>query len=88
MMVASVRPHALAGSYTPPPRSLAPPPPLQVSPFHAAILLHFQSRAEWPAEELAGQLGVTPEALRRKIILWMNAGAHSSCRSSVLGDSA
>ncbi|EFN59544.1 hypothetical protein CHLNCDRAFT_19379, partial [Chlorella variabilis] len=45
-----------------------------VSPFHASVLMHFHTRPEWPAAELAEQMGVAPDALRRKIIYWINQG--------------
>lgn len=37
--------------------------------------MHFQSRPEWPAAELAEHMGVAPDALRRKIVFWINQGA-------------
>ena len=49
---------------------------MQVSPFHASVLMHFQNRPEWPAGELAAKMGVAPDALRRKIIFWINQGKH------------
>ena len=49
-------------------------PALQVSPFHASVLMHFHTRPEWPATELAEKMGVAPDALRRKIIFWINQG--------------
>ena len=36
--------------------------------------MHFHTRPEWPAAELAEQMGVAPDALRRKIIYWINQG--------------
>ena len=36
------------------------PPPLQVSPFHASVLMHFQTRPEWPAAELAAIMAAHP----------------------------
>ena len=52
---------------------------LQVSPFHAAVLMHFQSRPEWPAAELALEMGVAPDILRRKAIFWINQGKLYEC---------
>lgn len=54
--------------------TLFPPPPNQVSPVHAAIILQFRSRASWPVAELAAALGLAPEALRRKAVYWVNQG--------------
>lgn len=51
-----------------------------VSPFHASVLMHFQSRPEWPAAELAERMGVAPDALRRKIVFWINQGVLSESR--------
>lgn len=65
-------------------RALPPPStlPAQVSPFHAAVLMHFQSRPEWPTAELAETMGVAPDALRRRAIFWVNQGAYAGagCR--------
>lgn len=47
---------------------------MQVSPFHASVLMHFQTRPEWPAAELAEQMGVEPDVLRRKVVFWINQG--------------
>lgn len=47
---------------------------VQVSPFHAAILLQFKERSDWPAAQLASELGVTPEVLRRRVVFWINKG--------------
>lgn len=54
--------------------STHPPTAPQVSPFHASVLMHFQTRPEWPAAELAERMGVAPDALRRKIVFWINQG--------------
>ncbi|KAI7840711.1 hypothetical protein COHA_005527 [Chlorella ohadii] len=51
-----------------------------VSPFHASVLMHFQTRPEWPAAELAERMGVAPDALRRKIVFWINQGVLSESR--------
>lgn len=51
---------------------------MQVSPFHAAILLRFKERADWPAAELARELGVTPELLRKRAVFWINKGRHTA----------
>lgn len=45
-----------------------------VSPFHASLLMHFTSRSEWAAADLAATMGVTTEVLRKKAIFWMNQG--------------
>ena len=31
-----------------------------------------QDRAEWPAQELAAAVGLSAEALRRRIMFWVN----------------
>lgn len=65
-----MQPCAVSSSF---PRSV-PPHPLQVSPFHASVLMHFQTRPEWPAAELAERMGVAPDVLRRKVVFWINQG--------------
>ena len=45
-----------------------------VSPLHAAILLKFESEADWSPAELAKDLGVSGDMLRRKIVYWINQG--------------
>ncbi|KAL4426176.1 hypothetical protein ABPG77_007458 [Micractinium sp. CCAP 211/92] len=52
-----------------------------VSPFHASVLMHFQTRPEWPAAELAEQMGVEPDVLRRKVVFWINQGVLSESRA-------
>uniref|UniRef100_A0AAY4CIS9 Anaphase-promoting complex subunit 2 n=2 Tax=Denticeps clupeoides TaxID=299321 RepID=A0AAY4CIS9_9TELE len=47
---------------------------LSVSPIHAAIILHFQDKANWTLEELSGALGVPQEMVRRKLALWQQHG--------------
>ncbi len=54
---------------------------MQVSPFHASVLMHFQTRPEWPAAELAERMGVAPDALRRKIVFWINQGEELGTRA-------
>ncbi|GAB4822840.1 hypothetical protein N2152v2_009886 [Parachlorella kessleri] len=57
----------------------------QVSPVHAAILLCFKNRPDWPAAELAKELGVTPEVLRKRAVLWINKGVLSEVREAHAG---
>jgi len=45
-----------------------------VSPMHATLLLHFQERAEWNEEALSQVIGIDTEALRRKMVFWINQG--------------
>ncbi|XP_077590964.1 anaphase-promoting complex subunit 2 [Stigmatopora nigra] len=47
---------------------------VNVSPLHAAIILLFQDKSEWSAEELSAQLGVSTEAVHRKLALWQQWG--------------
>ena len=54
---------------------------MQVSPLLASILLQFQDRASWRAAELAAALGTSPDALRRKIIFWINQGVLSEAKA-------
>ena len=63
---------------SPPPSSA---PRVQVSPLLASILLQFQDRASWRAAELAAALGTSPDALRRKIIFWINQGVLSEAKA-------
>lgn len=48
-----------------------------VSPFHASVLLHLQQRQEWTPAELSHTLGVSPDALRRKLVFWIQQGVVS-----------
>lgn len=50
----------------------------QVSPFHASVLMHFHSRPEWPAADLADKMGVAPDVLRRKMMYWINQGGRGA----------
>ncbi|KAI3433290.1 hypothetical protein D9Q98_003109 [Chlorella vulgaris] len=52
-----------------------------VSPFHASVLMHFHSRPEWPAADLADKMGVAPDVLRRKMMYWINQGVLSESRA-------
>lgn len=54
---------------------------MQVTPLLASILLQFQDRGSWPAAELAASLGTSPDALRRKIIFWINQGVLSESKA-------
>ncbi|XP_032443431.1 anaphase-promoting complex subunit 2 [Xiphophorus hellerii] len=47
---------------------------LTVSPFHAAIILHFQEKSSWTLEELSMKLGAPKELLHRKLALWQQQG--------------
>ncbi|XP_036607561.1 anaphase-promoting complex subunit 2 [Trichosurus vulpecula] len=47
---------------------------LSVSPVHAAVLLHFQSKSSWSLEELSEVLKVPVASLRRKMALWLQQG--------------
>ncbi|XP_072840665.2 anaphase-promoting complex subunit 2 [Pogona vitticeps] len=47
---------------------------LSVSPVHAAIILHFQSKGTWTLEELSEALKVPAASLRRKMTLWLQQG--------------
>ncbi|XP_053138674.1 anaphase-promoting complex subunit 2 isoform X1 [Hemicordylus capensis] len=47
---------------------------LSVSPVHAAIILHFQSKSTWTLEELSEVLKVPVTSLRRKMTLWLQQG--------------
>jgi anaphase-promoting complex subunit 2 len=45
-----------------------------VSPIHAAIIMHFEERARWPARELADAVGAPLAVLRKKVVFWVNQG--------------
>lgn len=47
---------------------------LNVSPIHAAIILHFQEKSSWTLEELSGKLGAPKELVHRKLALWQQHG--------------
>ena len=47
---------------------------LTVSPVHAAIIYHFQEKAEWSAEELSLSLKIPMSTLRRRIAFWITQG--------------
>ncbi|XP_030391697.1 anaphase-promoting complex subunit 2 [Gopherus evgoodei] len=47
---------------------------LSVSPVHAAIILHFQSKSTWTLAELSEVLKVPVTSLRRKMTLWLQQG--------------
>lgn len=70
----SCRATALSRPNRPPPSSPCRHRLTQVSPFHASVLMHFHTRPEWPAAELAERMGVAPDLLRRKVVFWINQG--------------
>ncbi|RZF40821.1 hypothetical protein LSTR_LSTR003331 [Laodelphax striatellus] len=45
---------------------------LTVSPIHAAIIWHFQTKNQWTIEELSLELMVPATALRRRIAFWQS----------------
>lgn len=47
---------------------------LNVSPIHAAIILHFQEKSSWTLEELSTKLGAPKELVHRKLALWQQHG--------------
>lgn len=47
---------------------------LTVSPVHAAIIYHFQEKAEWTSEELSLSLKIPISTLRRRITFWQTQG--------------
>ncbi|XP_007427140.1 anaphase-promoting complex subunit 2, partial [Python bivittatus] len=47
---------------------------LSVSPVHAAVILHFQSKGTRTLEELSEALKVPAASLRRKMTLWLQQG--------------
>ncbi|XP_075228750.1 anaphase promoting complex subunit morula isoform X2 [Lycorma delicatula] len=47
---------------------------LTVSPIHAAIIWHFQTKSQWTVEELSQVLHVPATALRRRIAFWQSQG--------------
>ncbi|KAF3699732.1 Anaphase-promoting complex subunit 2 [Channa argus] len=47
---------------------------LNVSPIHAAIILHFQEKSSWTVEELSVKLGAPKELVHRKLALWQQHG--------------
>ncbi|KAI5701623.1 hypothetical protein M8J76_006804 [Diaphorina citri] len=47
---------------------------LTVSPTHAAIISHFETKPEWTIDELSAVLHVSATVLRRKITYWQSQG--------------
>ncbi|XP_068020284.1 anaphase-promoting complex subunit 2 [Melanerpes formicivorus] len=47
---------------------------LSVSPVHAAIILHFQTKSTWTLTELSEVLKVPVTSLKRKMTLWLQQG--------------
>ncbi|XP_023256898.1 anaphase-promoting complex subunit 2 [Seriola lalandi dorsalis] len=47
---------------------------LNVTPIHAAIILHFQEKSSWTLEELSMKLGAPKELVHRKLALWQQHG--------------
>ena len=47
---------------------------LTVSPVHAAIIYHFQEKAEWTADELSQSMKIPISTLRRRITFWLTQG--------------
>ena len=47
---------------------------VSVGPIEAALIHFFQDKARWSANELATALGVSKQTLRRKAVVWINAG--------------
>ncbi|XP_037078099.1 anaphase-promoting complex subunit 2-like [Pollicipes pollicipes] len=47
---------------------------LSVTPVHAVILHHFQSRSTWTAAELSHTMRVPVSVLRRKVAFWLSQG--------------
>ncbi|KAM9779948.1 anaphase-promoting complex subunit 2 [Neosynchiropus ocellatus] len=47
---------------------------LTVSPFHAAIILHFQDKSSWTLDELSAKLCAPKELVQRKLSLWLQHG--------------
>ena len=50
---------------------------LSVTPVHAVILHHFQTRASWTAAELGQLMKVPVSVLRRKVAFWLSQGVLS-----------
>ena len=47
---------------------------VSVAPLQATILHHFQHEKSWRASDLAAELGVSVEAMRKRIVVWLNNG--------------
>ena len=47
---------------------------VSVGPIEAALIHAFQDKARWSATELAKALGVSKQTLRRRAVVWINAG--------------
>ena len=47
---------------------------MTVTPVQAAIIYHFQEKAEWTAEELSQTLKIPVSTLRRRIAFWQAQG--------------
>ncbi|KAK9907618.1 hypothetical protein WJX75_007065 [Coccomyxa subellipsoidea] len=55
---------------------------LTVTPVQAAILMQFRARGEWPAAQLAHAVGLSTEALRVRIMFWINQGVLTEARTA------
>ena len=47
---------------------------VSVAPLQATILHHFQYEKSWRASDLAAELGVSVDAMRKRIVVWLNNG--------------
>jgi anaphase-promoting complex subunit 2 len=47
---------------------------VSVGPIEAALIHFFQDKERWSANDLATALGVSKQTLRRKAVVWINAG--------------
>jgi anaphase-promoting complex subunit 2 len=47
---------------------------VSVNPLQASILYLFQNKPVWSASDLARELGLNADTLRRRIVLWLNNG--------------
>ncbi|XP_049784564.1 anaphase-promoting complex subunit 2 isoform X1 [Schistocerca cancellata] len=47
---------------------------LTVSPIHATIIWHFQTKNQWTIEELSQEMRVAPTILRRRMAFWQSQG--------------
>lgn len=53
-----------------------------VSPMLATLILSFQKQSEWTAKELADELNVSTDVIRKKMLFWLNQGIVSTDNTS------
>lgn len=59
---------------------------LTVTPIHATIICHFETKPEWTIDELSQVMHVPPTVLRRRIAFWQSQVRflRSFCKNCIL----